>query len=156
MIVTVKKVFKKQKKDGSGEYDAATLVDENGQEKTFGIFQDKQFYVEGNVLEVVIEKNDKGFQNIVSVESAKDKQAEKVNVTKPVPTKSLIEEAEKHGTVEFKVEGEELRKIRSMSAAYSKDWLCSPAGEGHGLADMGKLAVQIANYIISGEEIKGL
>ena len=78
MLVTVKWVGKKHKKDGSGEYDVTTLVDENGTEQTFGIFQDKQLYVEGNVLEIETEKKG-NFLNIVSVESASTKIAQRVD-----------------------------------------------------------------------------
>lgn len=70
--VTVKWVGKKQKKDKSGEYDAVTLVDAKGKESTFGIFSDKNFYVEGAVLNVKIEKNEAGYWNIQGVERVKE------------------------------------------------------------------------------------
>ncbi len=113
MLVTVKWVGKKQKKDGSGDYDAATLVDERGKDKTFGIWDNKQLYIEGAVLEVVIEKNDAGFQNIVSVESANKELAAKVDATKPVPVEEIRTDKKSDG------------KNRSFALSYSKDYHCA-------------------------------
>ena len=119
MIVTVKKVFKKQKKDGSGDYDVATLVDENGKEHTFGIWEDKHLYVEGNVLDINTEKKG-NFLNITSVESASAELAEKVDTlkiiaTEPVPVDKI--------RVDKKPESD--GRNRSFALAYAKDYHCA-------------------------------
>lgn len=112
MLVTVKWVGKKPKKGGSGEYDATILVDEKGHESTFGIFQDKQLYVEGAVLDITVEKKG-NFWNIVSVKSAKKEPAVKVDVTKPVPVESFRTDRKGNG------------QNRSFALSYAKDYHCA-------------------------------
>jgi len=149
-VITVKSVELVTDKAGR-QYKRAIVYNSKGEEKKYSpIYDNQEMFVENASLDVKWAQGDDGKWSIASVTPVKE--AMKEAHPKRVDTKAILEEVK--ATKEYEVHGEELRKIRSVSVSYAKDWFKDKGGTY--IADMGKLAKVIENYIITGEEIKGI